>query len=210
MTRTYTLMLKCVFLLLSISSCEEDDVFNDRVDWTKIEFPDGGLIHAIHGSLDDYMLISTISKILRTTDGGKTGVEVKNVMDPIGEFKLVNDDIYAVSNFKDFISRDKGETWEEVAFDWEITRQPDALFDSKGILYSVVSHYEGELSLPTTFLRSVNRGNSWETIFPNRHLIISSHIDGNDRVYLGVSGSLWNGKFFESDPEFRAYLFYMK
>lgn len=197
-------------LLMSTSACDEDDVFNNHVEWEKIEFPGAGLIHAVHGNLDDYMLVSTISKILRTTDGGKTWVEVKKVLDPIGEFHPLNDDIYAVANFQDFVSHDQGETWEEVEFDWELRQQPDAFSDSKGNLYSVVRHYSGELALPTTFLRSVNQGNSWETIFPNRHLIISTHIDNNDRVYLGVSGSLWDGKFFQSDPEFRGYLFYTK
>jgi photosystem II stability/assembly factor-like uncharacterized protein len=210
MARIHTLTLIFFASLIFISCCDEDEVFNAHVEWGKIEFPGAVSIYAIHGNLNDYMLVSTISKILRTTDGGKTWIEVKKVMNPIGEFHPLNDDIYAVANFQDFVSHDQGETWEEVDFDWELSQRPEALYDSKGILYQIVGHSSGELALPTTFLRSVNKGNSWETIFPNKHGISASHIDSNDRVYLGVSGALWDGEYFHEDPEFRAYLFYTK
>ena len=92
-----------------------------------------------------------------------------------------------------------------LAFDYELYPNSLNFNDSKGTLYQVVEHFDGELGLPTSFLRSINKGNSWENIFPYKRIFYSWHIDGNDRVYIGTSGSVWDGQFFRDDnPQFRA------
>lgn len=197
-------------MLMLLTSCDDDKDLDNAVQWEKIEFVNGGVIHSIYGNLDDYLLVSTISKILRTNDGGKTWETVLEVQNPIGEFQPLNGDIIAVANFKDYISHDQGLTWEEVEFDHDLNAPWSAFNDTKGTLYQIVAHYNGELALPTTVLRSVNKGNSWETIFPNKHLVYSWYIDNRDRVYLGVSGNVWDGDFFVEDPQFSAYLYYLK
>lgn len=204
------LFIPILFMGSVIFSCDEDDVSRQHVQWEKIEFINEGVVYAIYGDLSDYMLVSTLSKILRTSDGGKTWQEVKRVNDAIGGFHPLNDAIYAVSNSKDYVSHDHGNSWEEVTTDWDLNASSNEFNDSKGILYQVVRHSNGELALPTSLLRSVNKGNSWENIFPHRHIIYAWHIDTNDKVYIGVSGSRWDGEFFKDDTQFRAYLFYMK
>ena len=178
----------------------------------KCRIPRGeNVIYAVYGDVDEYLLVSTPTKILRTADGGKTWTTVKSVVDPIGNFNPLHDDLYAVSNFTDYISHDQGQTWEAVAFDHELYPNAVNFSDSKGILYQVVNHFDGELGLPTSFLRSSSKGNSWENIFPYHRSFYSWHIDARDRVYIGTSGSVWDGQSFTDDnPQFSGYLYYMK
>jgi hypothetical protein len=200
------------FLFIILLSCDDEDTPVSPVQWESIEFPGENVIYAVYGDLNEYLLVSTPTKILRTVDGGKTWTTVKTVVDPIGNFNPLNDDLYAISNFTDYISHDQGQTWEAFEFDYELYPNSREFGDTKGILYQVVEHYDGELSLPTSFLRSIDSGNSWENIFPDKKkMFYSWHLDGNDRVYIGTSGSAWDGQFFrDDDPQFRAYLYYMK
>ncbi len=155
-----------VFLFIILPSCDDENTSPSRIQWESIEFPGENVIYAVYGDLDEYLLVSTPTKILRTVDGGKTWTTVKTVVDPIGNFDILNDDLYAVSNLTDYISHDEGQTWEAVAFDHELYPNSQNFNDSKGTLYQVVAHYDGELGLPTSFLRSINRGNSWENYSP--------------------------------------------
>ena len=109
-----------------------------------------------------------------------------NSPDPIGDFLTINDDHYAVSNGTDFVSHDQGKTWEAITFDHELHPWHGTITESNGIRYDIVDHYAGELALPSTLLRSVNKGNSWETIFPHQQVFYSSHLDKHDRVYIGT------------------------
>src|SRR5687767_676347 len=163
-----TISLSSIFLL---SSCDEQDISKKTIEWKKIEFPNEGVVYTVFGDLDDYLLVATSSKILRTDDGGLSWDTVQRVTAPIGEFQPLNDNIYAISNFKDYISRDAGLTWEEMHFDHELNNQWEHFEDTNGNLYRVVKHFNGELALPTTLLQSINRGNSWEVIFPHEHVI---------------------------------------
>jgi len=200
-----------IFLLAILVSCDDENTAANQVQWESIEFPGENVIYAVYGDLDEYLLVSTPTKILRTGDGGKTWTTVKSVVDPIGNFNPLNDDLYAVSNFTDYISHDEGQTWEAVAFDHELYPNSRNFNDAQGTLYQVVEHYDGELGLPTSFLRSINKGNSWENIFPYKHSFYSWHTDAHDRVYIGTSSPVWDGQSFRDDnPQFRAYLYYMK
>jgi hypothetical protein len=194
------------------SSCDGDDGFDDDIDkhvqWKRIDFPGELAIYSIHGSLDDVMLVSTLFHILRTDDGGETWEVVKETTDVVAEFYQLNDALFAITNFKDFVSYDKGLTWEAVDHDHELSYQQMAFTDLNGILYQIVPHYHGELALPTTLLRSVDHGTSWKSIFPHKHGISAWRIDNGGTVYLGTSGHLWDGNFFVEDPQLRAYLYY--
>jgi hypothetical protein len=199
-----------LFLLVALPSCDDENTSANPVQWEEIEFLGENVIYAVYGDLDEYVLVSTPTKILRTVDGGKTWATVKTVADPIGNFNPLNEDLYAISNFTDYLSHDKGETWEPVTFDHELYPPLYSFNDSKGILYQVVGHVDGELALPTSFLRSINKGDSWENVFPYKRGIASWHIDPKDKVYLGTASAIWDGQFFKEDPQHRAHLYYLK
>ena len=199
-------------ILLMLTSCEEEDVdLKRQVEWEKIEFVDGGAIYAIHGDLKDYLLVATTSQILRSEDGGKTWNTAANVVSPVGDFWPLNDDIYAITNDTDYVSHDQGLTWVAEEFNHDLFPRSQNFNDSKWILYQVVDHVDSELRLPTSLLRSLDKGNSWESIFPFKRIFYSWHIDAHDRVYIGTWEAIWDGRFFVSDDaKNKAYLYYMK
>lgn len=208
--RSLTSILLVSILTFILPSCDEDDDndIDKHVEWKRIDFPGERTVYSIHGSLDDVMLVSTLFHILRTDDGGETWEVVKETTDVVAAFYQLNDALFAITNFKDFVSYDKGLTWEAVDHDHEVSYQQMVFTDLNGILYQIVPHYHGELALPTTLLRSVDHGNSWKSIFPHKHGISAWHIDDAGTVYLGTSGNLWDGNFFVEDPQSRAYLYY--
>jgi hypothetical protein len=211
--RSLTSIILISILTFNFSSCDRDDAFENDIDkhsqWKRIDFPGEFGINSIHGSLDDVMLVSTLFHILRTDDGGHTWEIVKETTEVVAEFHQLNDALFAITNFKDFVSYDNGLTWNDVEFDHELG-QPQMVFtDLNGILYQIVPHSHGELALPTTLLRSVDRGNSWKSAFPYKHGIGAWHVDNGNTVYLGTSGHLWDGTFFVEDPQSHAYLYYI-
>jgi photosystem II stability/assembly factor-like uncharacterized protein len=210
MNRFWSASILPFSLALVLCSCDEEEHFEKHVEWETVEFANEGAIYAIQGDLRDYLLLSTISKILRTDDGGKTWNVVANHISPVGDFLPINNDLYAITNDVDYVSRDQGRTWLAVEFDLELVQREQNFSDSKRTLYSAVRHYDGELGLPTTLLRSLDGGDSWEMIFPYKRIFYSWYVDGHDRIYIGTWGAVWDGEFFTDNPKQSAYLYYMK
>ena len=95
---------------------------------------------------------------------------VKSVVDPIG-FNSLNDDLYAVSNFTDYISHDQGQTWQAVTFDHELYPNSLNFNDSKGILYQVVNHFDWR-AWPANFILKIYKQGQ----FVGKHLPLSTVI----------------------------------
>ncbi|MFD3003031.1 WD40/YVTN/BNR-like repeat-containing protein [Pontibacter toksunensis] len=202
--KLYSLLL----LLLALQSCESDDDITPQVQWEKIEFADQGPIYSIHGSLEDGLLLGTLRGVIKVTDNGKTSKEVLRVDTPITNLIKDGDVITAVTNIKNYSSRDGGETWH----DSDKTYSPfhnREVYDSKGIIYHHVALNNGELGTPSLIMRSSDRGTNWENIFPHKRNVYSMYLDNTDRLYLGTSGSEWDGQSFTAISN-AAVLYYMK
>ena len=71
-----------------LSSCAKKEVpdepvtFNDP-NWMRIEIPDGKEAHAVYGSIDDTLMVSTLTEIYQTTNKGKTWLKTKVNHQPI-------------------------------------------------------------------------------------------------------------------------------
>jgi photosystem II stability/assembly factor-like uncharacterized protein len=211
--RSFTSIVLISIPTFILPSCDRDDGFEDDIDkhlqWQRIDFPGEFAINSVYGSLEDVMLVSTLFHILRTDDGGHTWEVVKETTDVVARFYKLDDALFAITNFKDFVSYDNGLTWEPVDHDLELTQSQLAFTDAnEKILYQIVPHSHGELALPTTLLRSVDSGTSWKSAFPHKHVFSAWHIDNGSTVYLGTSGHLWDGNFFVEDPQSHAYLYY--
>ncbi|HTE34793.1 MAG TPA: hypothetical protein VK666_30660 [Chryseolinea sp.] len=203
--------ITAILLLFCITVSCDDDSPESAVHWETIKIDHGGMVYSIYGDIDDFLIVGTIDKILRTTDGGKTWSEVQRTESSIGSFTEINRVLYAASNFKDYRSDDDGLTWTELEFDWEITQPDVQLEDSRGAIYSFVTHSSGEIGLPITLLRSLDHGNSWQDILPYKIAAANAYLDKSDRLFLGTSGAKWDkdlGSFFSDDPEFPAYIYY--
>lgn len=207
--------LSTLFLLLiaGFTSCTNDDgtpPTNASVDWKILKVENEGLIYSMYGSLQDEFIIATSSKILRTTDGGATWTKVANTIAPVANFDKVNETLFAITNEQDYKSDDNGLNWEQLDFDLEVYPTADQMLDSKGVYYQRVMHYDGELVTPSTLLRSTDRSNSWQDIFPYKKVINQMHIDGHDWLYLSISGWDWDGTMFWEEPGRPGYIYYIE
>ncbi|TBO40499.1 beta propeller repeat protein [Pedobacter kyonggii] len=122
-------LFKTIALMMVLSSCAKKEVpvvppiFNDP-NWTRIEIADGKEAHAVYGSIDDTLMVSTLTEIYQTTDKGKTWLKTKVNHQPIYGFLSVKDTVFALQSngllndnlrmatFSQYFSLDKGFTWD--------------------------------------------------------------------------------------------------
>lgn len=123
-------LIKTIAVMMVLSSCAKKEVqdgpktFNDP-NWTRIEIANGREAHAVYGSIDDTLMVSTLTEIYQTTDKGKTWRKTKINNQPIYGFLAVKDTIFALQSnslrtkdklqlatFSQYFSLDKGFTWD--------------------------------------------------------------------------------------------------
>ncbi|CAH0149702.1 hypothetical protein SRABI27_03300 [Pedobacter sp. Bi27] len=123
-------LFKTIALMMVLSSCAKKEVpevpptFNNP-NWTRIEIANGREAHAVYGSIDDTLMVSTLTEIYQTTDKGKTWQKTKVNHQPIYGFLAVKDTIFALQSnslrtkenlqlatFSQYFSLDKGFTWD--------------------------------------------------------------------------------------------------
>jgi hypothetical protein len=196
-------------LSLTFQACNsDDDKIAHAIRWEKMEFPDQGTIHSVYGALEERLLLGTSRAIIMLTDNGKVSREVFKMDEPVSDFRVVDDTLYAIANFKSYYSIDEGETWKVSAKGLTPPYQNE-FRDSKGILYHHIAISNGEVITPSLILRSIDSGTNWENIFPFKHYVYSMYIDSKDRLYLGTNGWPWDGVSFSSTGN-TAILYYKK
>lgn len=122
-------LLKTIAVVMVLSSCAKKEVpdvpdtFNDP-NWTRIEIANGRDAHAVYGSIDDTLMVSTLTEIYQTTDKGKTWRKTKVNNHPIYGFLSIKDTVFALQSnaalkdnlrmatFSQQFSLDKGFTWD--------------------------------------------------------------------------------------------------
>ena len=127
--KTYHLSLLALLILFSCSkensSPKGEDLFNDP-NWIKLEIPDNREAHAIYGSIEDTLLVSTIYNTYQITDKGKTLNKLKKEFhQPIYGFIKSTDTLYAlmanhlkdnngfrIASYAQNYSLDQGLTWQ--------------------------------------------------------------------------------------------------
>lgn len=206
---TFRPFLFCICVVL-LQSCVNHDATpsqsaNTTVNWQKIELPKGGALYSFYGNIDQTLIVSTLGKILRTEDGGKTWQTVLDNVDSFSEFRKNGNEILAVANFTDYSSSDDGKTWQALSVDLVPSLNHSAT-NSKGTVYKLEFHSDGELGTPTSVLESC--GAAWKNIFPFQHDIYSIFVDNDDRLYIGTNDWAWNGLSFVESPSGTAAVIY--
>ncbi|ADR21650.1 hypothetical protein MATR_07180 [Marivirga tractuosa] len=119
-----------LLLLLFIStSCEEFNtepmVVQEEYDnWTVLQIPNGEEAHAISGSIDDVLVVTTYTKVYATKDAGETWDEVADFSGIMPGLLERNDSLfifgaygqgadYDIASSVARFSLDKGYTWQE-------------------------------------------------------------------------------------------------
>ena len=123
-------VLFIVCLSISLGSCSKSDNLIEIVDiesqdstWMKLSIPsDGRGISAIHGSIDDTLIVATLFNIYITTDIGKSWKKVYEAGSGISGFSLYGGELMALGSFRGsgdeefgagpfLFSYDNGDTW---------------------------------------------------------------------------------------------------
>ena len=108
-------ILILAFVWIINFSCEEDQSF--QVEWGIFEFPGEGTLYATYGDLQEYFLVSTPPKSFVQPMVEILEIPLSQYLATLLALYALNDDLYAISNFTDYISHDQGLTWEALAFD---------------------------------------------------------------------------------------------
>lgn len=200
------------FVLFSFFSCSTTtEPIADDYNWEKIELPDQVSVYSFYGSFSNYILIGTLTNIMRSDDAGKSWEIVYQPSHTINNFITKNDTLFAVSNFDDYFSLDDGESWSQLGYNLSPEPQNNKVINSRGIVYKMEPLFDGELAQPTLILESTDNENNWKEIFPFKHYVYSIHIDNGDRLYLGINGVEWNEerKGFIESPDNKAIIYYL-
>ncbi len=150
---------------------------------------------------DEGLLLGKDGVLLKTYDGGRSW-HLRNppVKETWKDIERISEDTYIIvgSSFSSYITRDRGETWEE---DTRITR-----FRKKGISLNAIHRYQNFLYIVGdggTFLVSRDLGASWEKvsiglytknlqdvffISPTRGILIA---DGGEIRYFYARENFW-------------------
>ena len=136
-------------LSLTFQACNsDDDKIAHEIQWEKMEFPDQGAIYSVYGALEERLLLGTSRAIIMLTDNGKVSREVFQMDEPASDFRVVDDTLYAIANFKSYYSIDEGETWKVSAKGLTPSDQKE-FGDSKGTLYHHIALSYGEVITPS-------------------------------------------------------------
>ena len=181
-------------LITGCSDYEPKETKPQGTEWKRIEIPDKGAIYAIHGSIDEFMLVSIYGRIWRSTTGGESWSKVFDTFETISDFRETTDTIFAVSNGQDYYSLTNGQSWHE--YDRELLIEYQEYFvDLNGVHYRIVGHFEGELALPGEIEKSMDGRDHWTSIYPYKHSIYSITLDAKNRLYVGTCTQFeWNSE----------------
>ena len=197
-------------VIITFLSCRTVGVF-PKPNWQMIEVPEVSTIYALHGSLENYLLVAGLNGVVKSNDHGKTW---KTVLPKIifGEFRQIEDTLIGVTNdMQDYYSLDRGDSWQiyHANFDviWRNTVQ-----SSQGEL---VYKYEPSPTYPKRpdlVFQSSNGGVDWEDMLLDDVYVYSIHLDDSNRLYIGAVGWIWNAVLgtFEDDGRLAGFLYYIE
>lgn len=234
-------LLKTITLMMVLSSCAKKEVpdvtpvFNDP-NWTRIEIANGREAHAVYGSIDDTLMVSTLTEIYQTTDKGKTWLKTKVNHQPIYGFLVVKDTIFALQSngllkdnvrmatFSQNFSLDKGFTW-----DWcSKFRISEQRFQEFATIYldnqlkiKLKENVEpfNEHSAPgsgyvlKSDIQVFKNGTSKILQVPFDNQINNLHVDQSGKLYVSVGGGIHDkktGKYLSAEKSQSAIIYISK
>jgi len=210
MKKIFLSYLSLFFLFLG--SCNNSlEPTETKNEWRKIELPDEGSVYSFFGSLNNFLLVGTVSHIMKSDDFGKSWDTVYQTPYSINTFLKGKDTLFALSHFNDYFSLNDGESWSPLNYNLSPEPRNDTVVASDGTMYRMQSVSDGELAQPTVIFESTDQGNSWKDIFPYKHYVYSIYIDNADRLYLGINGWEWDEemKSFNATSGSKAIIYYL-
>lgn len=199
------------FELLSLG-CKK--IYNEPqpagLQWSKIVIKDEYLVSATYKNINGQIIAGTNQKIVRTTDRGNTWTVVARDVNQIREFIVDKDTLFAIADWFDYYSLDDGISWQVLNYD-RISINKSQIASNGKYMFKLVRNADGENALPTDVLMSEDNGRSWINIYPYKNYITSIYVDNQNKIYLGMSGHVWDNntrRFLEPNNPYDAIIYY--
>lgn len=220
------LLLAFAALLLLFSCKKEDSPVPqlENADWYILRSPDNRDIRAVHGNIDDRLVITTGFKIYTTANKGKTW-ETSDYNGNVGlvAFMVKEDTLFAMEGKRSsatavgnsfgiqpyWFSLNKGLNWKPMRGrpgldEWQVPI--NYAYSGNGIKFSIDMEQtpEGYLNTKGVVSESGNK-----ISFPAHHQLINVHFDGKSRLYVSgsapICGENENFKYCD-DPNGSVYI----
>ncbi len=228
-----------LFCLLILSSCSKEqgvldnkNKFSDS-NWFRIEIPEEREAHAIHGSIDDILIVSTHMYIFRTEDRGKTWQKIRSPQQRMHGFLAKQDTIFSLwtSHTKDEegrklasyaaeFSTDRGESWEFSDRQNVSTKRAQifgSVYTSDQVNFILQENLDPIGATTAYVLKSTLRVEENGTIYPLAlpfdNQITNLHIDSQDRLYITATSAIHDpitGMFSKSEEGSPAIVYISK
>lgn len=206
--------LLAISLLLFLFSCKKNQNVEPQADkypgWTRLEIKNGREAHAVYGSIDDTLVVSTLTEIQYTTDKGKTWKHANGIDEASYGFLLERDSLFslratatnsegaqfATMNYQ--FSLDNGVNWQYYRSRNVFKSKPlGTAISADSVQFRVkrnIQPYDPKYPLNGILLKSDVEffdGFSFEKIeVPFDNQINNIHIDKSQRLYISASRSL--------------------
>jgi hypothetical protein len=231
------LLKKLILLLitLTIGSCEFLDsepkfVQDEYENWWVLQIPNGESAYAISGSIDEVLVVTTITKVYATNDAGESWKEVADFSGPMPGLLERNDSLFifsAVGERDDFrfatemtrFSIDKGYTWQEdeKSIYSDLSIPIKYVQAENNISYKIKQNYlmiNGDTSnyLTTSDIEKTVDGFTETLPIPFAYILNNLHLDKEQRLYVAASyGEVQeDGKVSSGDRNAPALVFVSK
>lgn len=208
--------------LLMLFSCSKEkntstsETFNDP-NWIRIELPNNRSAHAIYGSIEDTLLVSTIYDNYQITDNGKTLTKTeKKFYQPAFGFVKSNDTLYALmanhlkdtdglrfASYAQYHSLNNGMTWNWTELHKnkvELKQKFEEVAVDDNLKFSIKENIEyfPQSTTDGLILKSdlrVSRNGSTSILeLPFDNQITSLHLDKHGKLYISANSGLYDSK----------------
>ncbi|MVM29580.1 hypothetical protein GO755_06015 [Spirosoma sp. HMF4905] len=174
-------------------------------DWIRLEAPAGGEAMDVAGNIDSVLFVSTMFKIYKTTDQGKTwdiiwsGNTGPNPVliqkDTLWHLKGIVTSVTKANSIKTVqtitpkeYSLDAGKSWNAINGHAELGRQINRIKASNGTIYSIKENSTNSTVNPSEITKQTATS-LIPVRFPFKHTISSLLLDSQNRLYVAVSGT---------------------
>ncbi|SEJ02935.1 hypothetical protein SAMN05216327_105361 [Dyadobacter sp. SG02] len=221
------ILLAASTALLLLFSCKNDETSQpvpQDTNWYVLRSPDSRDIRAVHGNIDDRLVITTGFKIYTTDNKGKTW-ETSDYNGNVGlvAFMVKEDTLFAMEGKRSsataigdsfgtqpyWFSLNKGLNWKPMRGrpgldEWQVPI--NYAYSGNGIKFSIAMEQTPEGYLNT---KGVVSESGSKISFPARHQLINVHFDGKSRLYVSGSAPICGeGENFKycDDPNGSVYI----
>ncbi len=202
--------LSLILMLFAFISCERFDseptfIQEDYKDWMVLQIPSGEAAYAVSGSIDDVLVVTTMTKVYATSNAGNSWTEVADFSGIMPGLLDQNDSLFifgASGQGDDFdvassvtrFSTDKGYTWQEDGVNqysgWSIPiKYIEAENDISYKIKENIFRLDGSATdyVGTSDIEKTIDNYTTQLEIPFEYILNNLHLDDDNRLYVAAS-----------------------